>query len=84
MRPLPTTWPSAMHRRCEIAARNRTRLRRGLEAVAGALGWTLPTQVFVLLDYIEAQDADAAFIDFLEEKSDKEFFMMSDFHFDPV
>lgn len=36
--------------------------------IAEAQGWALSTQVHVLLEYIENQQSDEAFLDFLDEK----------------
>lgn len=38
------------------------------EDIAEEEGWTLATQVIVLLRYIENQDSNEAFMDFLEEQ----------------
>lgn len=40
------------------------------EAIAARKGWSVETQVTVLLDYIENQQSDDAFLDFLEEQGE--------------
>jgi len=42
------------------------------ENIADAEGWTLATQVAVLLEYIENQKSDDAFNDFISEKTEIE------------
>jgi hypothetical protein len=45
---------------------------KSFEDFAIEQGWTPETQVCVLLRYIENQDSDACFTDFLEEQADDE------------
>ena len=52
-----------VHPACET--RSTTRI---VEDAQNSQGWTDYTLLILLIDYIEAQDSNAAFADFIEEK----------------